>query len=126
MRQQRSLPIRALEVEGPYPSGALIAPTQYQHVGDLTTFAQNAATFAFDGCNELSTTLHPPWLIRRLWSDVLDLSIREVEVEGRLAVGAHDRRSVTMLRSPAACRRQQAPRARRRRRTRPGSPLPAR
>lgn len=41
----------------PYPSGALIAPTQYQHVGDLTTFAQNAATFACcDGRRELSTT----------------------------------------------------------------------
>lgn len=56
MRQQRSLPIHALEVEKPDSSGTLIAPTQYQHVGDLTTFAQNAATFAFDGCNELSTT----------------------------------------------------------------------
>ncbi|WP_155951840.1 hypothetical protein [Rhodococcus aetherivorans] len=43
-------------MKSPYPPGAPIAPTQYQYVGDLTTFAQNAATFAVDDCNELSTT----------------------------------------------------------------------
>ncbi|WP_161628481.1 hypothetical protein [Rhodococcus ruber] len=33
----------------PYPSGALTAPIQYQHLGDLTTVGQNEVMLSAEG-----------------------------------------------------------------------------